>query len=146
MTDAGGGHVLLLNWRDTGHPEGGGSEVFLERVAAELVIRGYRATLLCQAYGSAPAEEITPQGVRIVRRGGRHTVYLFAALVYLAGAIGFGPLSSRRLGRPDVLVDVGNGMPFLSRLYARRPVIVLVHHVHREIGRASCRERVYDDV
>jgi glycosyltransferase involved in cell wall biosynthesis len=132
MTDAGSGHVLLLNWRDTRHPEGGGSEVFLERVAAELVGRGYRATLLCQAHGTAPAEETTPQGVRIVRRGGRHTVYLFAALVYLAGAIGFGPLSRRRLGRPDVLVDVGNGMPFLSRLYARRPVIVLVHHVHRE--------------
>jgi glycosyltransferase involved in cell wall biosynthesis len=43
-----------------------------------------------------------------------------------------GPLSRRGLGRPDLIVDVGNGMPFLSRLYARRPVIALVHHVHRE--------------
>ncbi len=132
MTDAGAGHVLFLNWRDTQHPEGGGSEVFLERVAGELVGRGYRATLLCQAHGAAPAEETTPDGVRIVRRGGRHTVYLLAALVYLAGAVGFGPLAGRRLGRPDLIVDVCNGMPFLSRLYARRPVIALVHHVHRE--------------
>jgi glycosyltransferase involved in cell wall biosynthesis len=132
MTDACGGHVLFLNWRDTTHPEGGGSEVFLERVAADLVARGYRATLLCQAHGTAPAEETTPHGIRIVRRGGRHTVYLFAALIYLAGALGLGALSGRRLGRPDLIVDVCNGMPFLSRLYARRPVIALVHHVHRE--------------
>jgi len=132
MMDARGGHVLFLNWRDTTHPEGGGSEVFLERVAAELVGHGYRTTLLCQAHDTAPAQETTPAGLRIVRAGGRHTVYLFAALIYLAGAVGLGPLARRRLGRPTVIVDVGNGMPFLSRLYARRPVIALVHHVHRE--------------
>ncbi|HET6530159.1 MAG TPA: glycosyltransferase family 4 protein [Actinoplanes sp.] len=132
MADVGGGHVLFLNWRDTTHPEGGGSEVFLERVAAELTGHGYRTTVLCQAHGTAPAEETTPAGVRIVRRGGRHTVYLCAALIYLLGAVGFGPLSRARLGRPDLIVDVCNGMPFLSKLYARRPVIALVHHVHRE--------------
>jgi len=132
MMDACGGHVLFLNWRDTTHPEGGGSEVFLERVAAELVGRGYRTTLLCQAHGTAPAAETTPAGLRIIRAGGRHTVYLYAAVIYLAGVVGLGPLARRRLGRPSVIVDVGNGMPFLSRLYARRPVIALVHHVHRE--------------
>ncbi|MCA2212026.1 glycosyltransferase family 4 protein [Jidongwangia harbinensis] len=132
MSEACGGRVLFLNWRDTTHPEGGGSEVYLERVAAEMVARGYRATLLCQAHGTAPAEETTSDGIRIVRRGGRHTVYLFAALLYLAGWVGLGPLAHRRHGRTDLIVDVCNGMPFLSRLYARCPVISLVHHVHRE--------------
>ncbi|MEV6305700.1 glycosyltransferase family 4 protein [Actinoplanes sp. NPDC051861] len=132
MTDASSGHIVFLNWRDTHHPEGGGSELFLERIAAELIGKGYRVTLLCQAYGSAPAEEINSDGMRIVRRGGRHTVYLRAALTYLLGVLGFGPLSRRQLGRPDLIVDVGNGMPFLSRLWTRRPVIALVHHVHRE--------------
>jgi glycosyltransferase involved in cell wall biosynthesis len=127
-----GRHVLFLNWRDKLHPEGGGSEVYIERVAAEMVARGYRATIFCQAHANAAAEEAKHDGVHVLRRGGRHTVYLFAALVYLAGALGFGPLSGRRLGRPDVIVDVCNGLPFLSRVYARRPVIALVHHVHRE--------------
>ena len=36
-----------------------------------------------------------------------------------------------------MVVDVQNGMPFLSRLVARCPVLVLVHHVHREQWR-SC--------
>jgi glycosyltransferase involved in cell wall biosynthesis len=132
MTGAQGPHVLFLNWRDQRHPEGGGSEVYIERVAAEMVARGYRATMLCQAHANAPLEEAKRDGVHVLRRGGRHTVYLFAALVYLAGALGFGPLSARRLGRPDLIVDVCNGLPFLSRVYARRPVIALVHHVHRE--------------
>ncbi|MGH3656364.1 MAG: glycosyltransferase family 4 protein, partial [Micromonosporaceae bacterium] len=34
--------------------------------------------------------------------------------------------------RADVVVDVQNGMPFFSVLVARCPVIVLIHHVHRE--------------
>jgi hypothetical protein len=55
-----------------------------------------------------------------------------AALTYVSGALGFGPLSRRRLGRPDAIIDVGNGIPFLSKAYARKPVLVLVHHVHRE--------------
>jgi glycosyltransferase involved in cell wall biosynthesis len=124
--------VLLLNWRDRTHPEGGGSEVYVERVASELAAKGYRATLFCAMHGDAAAQERTGTGITILRRGGRHTVYLRAALTYLAGALGRGPLSRRRLGRPDVIVDVGNGIPFLSKLYARKLVLVLVHHVHRE--------------
>jgi glycosyltransferase involved in cell wall biosynthesis len=30
------------------------------------------------------------------------------------------------------MVDVQNGLPFLARLYARTPVVLLIHHVHRE--------------
>lgn len=125
-------HVLFLNWRDTRNPEGGGSEVYVERIAAELVAIGHRATLLCAAHQQGPANETTPDGVDVVRRGGRHTVYARAALTYIAGFFGFGRLARRALGRPDLIVDVGNGLPFLAPFYARRPVIALVHHVHRE--------------
>lgn len=125
-------HVLLLNWRDTRNPEGGGSEIYVERLAGELVARGYRATVLCAAHSAGPAEERTADGVTILRRGSRHSVYLRAALTYLAGVTGLGRLCKGRLGRADVIVDVGNGIPFLSKLYCRKPVIVLVHHVHRE--------------
>ncbi len=124
-------HVLFLNWRDTRNPAGGGSEVYVERVAAHLATAGHRVTVFCAAHENAPRDEVTDHTVRIVRRGGRHSVYLRAALAYLVGWLGLGPLSRRR-GRPDVIVDVCNGLPFLSAIYARRPVIALVHHVHRE--------------
>ncbi len=143
-TPPAGRHVLVLNWRDTGHPEGGGSEVYIERVSAELARHGHRVTILCADYPGAAPLEPGPAGVTFLRRGNRLTVYAWAAMLYLAGALGHGPLSRRRLGRPNLIIDVGNGLPFLSVLYARVPVLALVHHVHREqwpvvMGRTAAR-------
>ena len=113
--------LAILNWRDTGHPEGGGSELYIETVAAGLAAAGHDVTLFCAAYDGAPTTE-TRAGVRIIRGGGRLSVYVRALVALATG----------RLGRPDVIVDVQNGMPFWSRLVTRAPVVVLVHHVHRE--------------
>ena len=41
-------------------------------------------------------------------------------------------LAGRRLGHVDLVVDVQNGLPFFTRMLTRKPVVVLVHHVHRE--------------
>ena len=60
-------HVLFLNWRDTSNPEGGGSEVYIERIAAELVAAGHRVTLLCAAHSQGGPEETNPDGVRVLR-------------------------------------------------------------------------------
>ncbi|MDQ1653763.1 MAG: hypothetical protein QOI35_2963 [Cryptosporangiaceae bacterium] len=114
--------IAILNWRDTGHPEGGGSELYAEEVAAYLARRGHRVTIFCAAYDGAPADETTADGVRFLRNGGRRTVYLHAFAQWIRG--GF--------RGHDVIIDVQNGLPCLARLYTRRPVIVLVHHVHRE--------------
>ncbi len=48
--------VLLLNWRDLTNPEGGGSELYVEQVAARLAARGDRVTLLCAAHANAPRD------------------------------------------------------------------------------------------
>lgn len=114
-------HVVLCNWRDTSNPEGGGSERYVERMARGLVARGCRVTVCCARHDSAPDDE-TRDGVRFIRRGGKLGVYPKT----LAG------IALRRLGPIDLVVDVQNGMPFFTRLATRRPVVVLVHHVHRE--------------
>ncbi|MBJ7355929.1 glycosyltransferase family 4 protein [Nocardioides sp.] len=116
-----GKHVVFLSWRDTRHPEGGGAEKYLEMVAAGLVELGARVTIFTAAHPAAPPDE-TVDGIRFVRRGGRFGVYLRGMLALLRGS----------LGTPDVVVDVLNGLPFWSRLVTRAPVVVLVHHVHRE--------------
>jgi glycosyltransferase involved in cell wall biosynthesis len=118
---AGPGGVLFLNWRDTSNPEGGGSEVYVEQVAAGLAAAGRPVTLFCAAHPGAPAVERVGD-VRVVRGGSRLTVYLRAWWAHLTG----------RLGGHEVVVDVQNGLPFFSALWCRRPVVVLVHHVHRE--------------
>lgn len=116
-----GRSVVLLSWRDTRNPEGGGAERFLEKIAAGLVVRGAEVTIFCAAHDAAPAEEVVA-GIRFVRRGTKMGVYPAALRALRRGD----------LGRPDVVVDVQNGMPFLARLATRAPVVVLVHHVHRE--------------
>ncbi|MXG88533.1 glycosyltransferase [Nocardioides sp. YIM 123512] len=121
MTALRGRRVVFLSWRDTRNPEGGGAERFLEVVAAGLVAAGAEVTVFCAAHAAAPPEEIV-DGVRYVRRGTKLSVYLH----------GMRALRRGDLGEPDVVVDVQNGLPFFSRLVTRRPVVVLVHHVHRE--------------
>ncbi len=114
-------HIVFMNWRDTANPEGGGSEVFIEHIAQGLADSGYQVTLLCAAHDQAPADEVR-DGVRIIRRGTKTTVYPRA----------WWQAFRRQLGQVDLFVDVQNGLPFFARLASAAPVIVLVHHVHRE--------------
>jgi glycosyltransferase involved in cell wall biosynthesis len=113
--------VLFCNWRDTRNPEGGGSEVYVENVATALAAAGHDITVFCAAHDNAPADE-TVDGVRFVRRGSKLGVYSEAFRARRRG----------ELGRFDVVVDVQNGIPFGSTLSGDEPVVVLVHHVHRE--------------
>jgi len=123
---------LLLCWRDTGHPQGGGSETYLQRIGAQLAASGVAVTLRTARYPGAPRREVL-DGVRINRAGGRYSVYVWAllamALHELGARLGLGPL---RRARPDVVVDTQNGLPFLARLVYGRRVVVLTHHCHRE--------------
>ena len=120
--------VLLLCWRDTGHPQGGGSETYLQRIGSQLAGTGIDVTLRTARYDGAARTDVL-DGVRISRGGGRHTVYIRAGLAMVAARIGLGPL---RDVRPDVVIDSQNGLPFLARLAFGRRVVVLVHHCHRE--------------
>jgi glycosyltransferase involved in cell wall biosynthesis len=124
--------VLLLCWRDTGHPQGGGSETYLQRVGAQLAASGIDVTLRTARYPGAPRREVL-DGVRITRVGGRYSVYVWALLAMALNELGarLGIRSLRQV-RPDVVVDTQNGLPFLARLVYGRRVLVLVHHCHRE--------------
>lgn len=120
--------VLLLCWRDTGHPQGGGSERYLEQVGAVLAAQGVRVTLRTAAYPGAPGYEEV-EGIRFSRAGGRLSVYPRALGAIVAGRLGFGPLKGIR---PDAVIDTQNGIPFFSRMVTGAPVTLLVHHCHRE--------------
>ncbi|WP_063052004.1 glycosyltransferase family 4 protein [Nocardia arthritidis] len=120
--------VLLLCWRDTGHPQGGGSERYLEQVGAQLAARGVKVTLRTARYPGAPRRERV-DGIDISRAGGRYTVYPRALAALLLGRIGLGPLRGLR---PDAVIDTQNGIPFFATAVTTAPSVVLVHHGHRE--------------
>jgi len=128
MSDRGVRSVLLLCWRDTGHPQGGGSETYLQRIGTQLAASGVEVTLRTARYPGSARREIV-DGVRVSRAGGSYSIYIWAGLAMVLARIGLGPL--RRV-RPDVVIDSQNGIPFLARLAYGRRVAVLVHHCHRE--------------
>ena len=114
--------IAILNWRDSSHPEAGGAELYCESVARELVAAGHRVTLVTARPPGTPAVEMR-EGYRVVRRGGRFTVYPWVLWWLL-----------RHRGRIEAVVDSQNGIPFFSPLAVGRrlPVLLLMHHVHQE--------------
>jgi glycosyltransferase involved in cell wall biosynthesis len=113
--------IVFLSWRDTGHPDGGGSEEYIEHVAERLAARGHEVTIRCAAYDGAPGIEVR-HGVRFLRRGRRLTVY--------PRALAWATLGPGR--RADAVVEVVNGIPFGAGLLRPSRTIALVHHLHRE--------------
>lgn len=113
--------IAILSWRDQRHPEAGGAEVFLDRVSEELARRGHSVTILTARYAGALPEEVLADGRRIVRAGGRMSVYPRVGL----------KLAGRRRSY-DAVVDIQNGVPFWSPLVTASVVVCVVHHVHRE--------------
>jgi len=113
--------VAFLVWRDRGNPDGGGSEMYIERVAEHLARRGDRVTICTASYAGASRHEVR-NGVTYRRRGNKLTVYVFALLWLL----------TRAGRRTDIVVDVQNGIPFFAPLLRRKPIVNLLHHVHRE--------------
>ncbi|MEI2775858.1 MAG: glycosyltransferase family 4 protein [Tetrasphaera sp.] len=112
--------ILFLSWRDHEHPEAGGAEKYLTEVAEGLADRGHQVTIRTAAYAGALPDEVV-RGVAYCRRGGRFGVYPRALASRLTGR-----------ARADVVVDIQNGVPFLSPLGGRSRVVNLVHHVHKE--------------
>lgn len=114
--------VHLLAWRDLDDPEAGGSELHAHRIASLWAEAGLEVTLRASAVADAPAV-VWRNGYRAIRKSGRYMVFPRSAA---SGAVA-------RRGRPDALVEIWNGMPFLSPVWSRSTRVVFLHHVHAEM-------------
>ena len=119
--------ILLLCWRDSTHPQGGGSERYLERVGEYLVSRGHEVIFRTSRHMNAARSEVR-NGVKYSRGGAKYSVYPTALALIAAGRLGIGPLRG-----VDVVVDTQNGIPFFARLVTAKPTVLLTHHCHREV-------------
>lgn len=116
--------ILIYNWRDKRHSWAGGAEIYIQEIADRLVASGHQVTLFCGNDGQSPRNEVV-NGIRVVRRGGFYTVYVWGFLYYL--------FQFRKT--TDVVIDCENGIPFLTPLYVAQPVFLVVHHVHQNVFR-----------
>jgi len=115
--------ISVVAWRDLDDPEAGGSELH----ADEILKRWAEAGLVIETRTSAVpgrAERVERHGYTVNRRGGRYQVF---PSVLLHG------IFSRRSSRPDAVVEIWNGMPFLSPVWFHGRRLVLLHHVHGEM-------------
>lgn len=114
--------ILVFSWKDIRHPWAGGSEVNIQEQARRWVADGHQVTMFTTRFKGMSRRD-TIDGIDVFRLGGRFTIYLLAPLAYL--------LFLRR--RADVILDIINGIPFFTPIYSRKPIVALVHHVHREM-------------
>lgn len=114
--------ILIFNWRDLKHIHSGGAEVYISELVSNLKKYGYNITLFTSNDGQNKSYEKI-NGTHIIRRGGFITVYLWAFIYYI--------LKFRR--KYDLIIDCENGIPFFTPLYVRRPVILLIHHIHQDV-------------
>ena len=120
--DAGLRRVHFVAWRDLDDPEAGGSELHAHKVASLWAAAGLDITFRTSAVPGGPSA-LTRDGYRVLRRSGRYAVF--------PGAAWEGLRMGHRPG--DALVEIWNGMPFLSPLWYRGQRMVFLHHVHAEM-------------
>lgn len=118
--------ILIFNWRDTKHQFAGGAEVYIHELAKRWVEHGYHVILFCGRTPKTPYTD-TIDGVHIVRRGGFYLVYFWAFVYYV---LRFAKIT-------DVVIDCENGVPFFTPFYAKKPIFLLIHHVHQEVFRKT---------
>jgi glycosyltransferase involved in cell wall biosynthesis len=116
---AGVRRVHVLAWRDLDDDEAGGSEVHIDEVAKLWAAAGVDVTMRTSFSPGRPQEAVR-DGYKVVRRGSRYSVFPRAAAAELF----------RRTGPRDVLIEIWNGMPFLSPIWNPGPRVTFLHHVH----------------
>lgn len=114
-------HILVLTDRDWAHPQGGGTGTNLFGQISRWLAWGHRVTVVASSYPGAPAEERIGN-LTIHRMGGRGTVFPRAIWKLRRGLV----------PDADVVLEVVNGITFLTPLWLRLPRLTLIHHVHRE--------------
>jgi glycosyltransferase involved in cell wall biosynthesis len=114
--------VHLLAWRDLEDVEAGGSEVHADEIATRWAAAGLDVLMRTSRAHGRPTEDHR-HGYRVIRRGGRHSVFLDATVQELL----------HHGGPRDGLLEVWNGLPFFSPVWARGPRATFIHHVHADM-------------
>ncbi len=113
--------ILIFNWRDLKHSWAGGGEIYIFEQAARWVKMGHEVTVFCgeDIEKKLPHFEAT-NGIKIYRKGGRYSLYLWAIWYYF----------TRFKGTVDVVIDVENGIPFFTPFFCLKPKVIYVYHIH----------------
>ncbi len=114
--------ILILNWKDIKNPDVGGAEVILYELSKRLVRDGHTVTWFSRTYNGGKKDE-TIDGIRIIRRGNRFTVYWEAFQYYRS-----------LTKKPDKVIDCVNTICWQTPLYVpREKRIAYVNQLAKEV-------------
>lgn len=111
--------IHVLAWRDLDDPDAGGSEVHADEFMTRWAAVGLDVLHRTSAARERPAVD-RRHGYEVVRRGGRMTVF---PRVMMGEVL-------RTMGPYDAVVEIWNGVPWLSPVWCRRPRVLILHHIH----------------
>lgn len=114
--------ILWLTWKDRKNPLAGGAEVVNEELSKRLVADGHEVIFLVGGFKGGIQEE-TKDGFKIIRVGGRWSVYIKAYQYY----------KKHLKDWPDLVIDEVNTIPFFAKFYIKQKNILFVHQLCREI-------------
>ncbi len=120
--EAGLERVHVLAWRDLADVEAGGSELHAAEIMRRWVAAGIEVTIRTSYAQGSPPESVR-DGYRVIRKAGRYMVFPRAAISEMVG----------RHGPRDGIVEIWNGMPFLTPLWTRKPRMIFLHHLHEDM-------------
>jgi glycosyltransferase involved in cell wall biosynthesis len=112
----------MLAWRDLDDVEAGGSEVHAAEIARLWSEAGIEVVMRTSYAQGHPPTEVR-DGYQVIRKAGRYLVFPRAAASE----------AMHRYGRRDGLVEIWNGMPFFSPVWAVGPRVVFLHHIHADM-------------
>lgn len=115
-------NILFLNWKDVENPEAGGAEIIAFEFARRLVRDGHSVTIFSREFDNCELEKII-DGVRLVRRGSRLSVYPHAFFYHQ---------SLKK--KPDLVVDMVNTLSWQTPLYIpQKRRIAYVNQLAKEV-------------
>src|SRR3954468_22557328 len=122
-------HILVLTDRDWTHPQGGGTGTNLFGQVSRWLAWGHRVSVIGAGYEGAERVERIGD-LTMYRVGGRSTVFPRTIWKQWRGLV----------PDADVVLEVVNGVTFLTPIWLRTPRVTLIHHIHRghyveELGR-----------
>ena len=118
--------IHVFGWRDLDDDEAGGSEVHADSIESIWARAGLQVTHRTSFSSGRPPIDVR-NGYRVSRRGNRYLVFPRAAVAELTG----------RLGPTDAVIEIWNGVPFLSPWWWHGPTSVWLHHVHGPMWQQS---------
>ena len=111
--------ILVVNWLDRENPQAGGAEEHLHQIFGRLAEEGHQVTALVSGWPGCMGRTHL-DGIEVHRTGSRYTFPVFAPKYYRRYLVDCDF---------DVVVEDLNKVPLFTPLWARSPVLLVVHHL-----------------